>query len=151
MQLSLGNVAGPGPAYRAVLTSDDYGVVTIAGVKDQKIALAEGTWKVVSYTLDATAARRRPHGHRGHVREQSSLGDGQEGRDRQTAVRGRLPRGRHRGQGGEDQGLAPAGNRRPGRRAVQEYLLNGGRPPKPHFVIKDKDDKIVQQGDFEYG
>ena len=56
MQMSLGNVAGPGPAYRAVLTNDDYGVVVLAGVKDQKIALAEGTWKVVNYTLDATAA-----------------------------------------------------------------------------------------------
>ncbi|NLF08606.1 MAG: hypothetical protein GX594_11600, partial [Pirellulaceae bacterium] len=54
LRLGLGDVVCAGHAFRAVLASDDYGVVVIAGAKDQKIALAEGTWKVVNYTLDAT-------------------------------------------------------------------------------------------------
>ncbi len=32
------------------------GVLTIAGTRDQKMALPEGTWKVVNYTIDASAA-----------------------------------------------------------------------------------------------
>ena len=30
-------------------------------------------------------------------------------------------------------------------------LVNGARPPKPQFVIKDKDGKVVHKGNFEYG
>ena len=30
-------------------------------------------------------------------------------------------------------------------------LVNGTRPPKPQLVIKDKDGKVVHQGNFEYG
>jgi len=55
MQLSWATWPVRDPATAPLLSSRDYGVSTIAGVKDQKIALAEGKWKLVSYTLDATA------------------------------------------------------------------------------------------------
>jgi beta-lactamase regulating signal transducer with metallopeptidase domain len=30
-------------------------------------------------------------------------------------------------------------------------MVDGNRPPKPHFTIKDSNGEVVQQGDFEYG
>ena len=149
MQLSLGSVAGSGTAYHAVLTNDDCGVVAVSGKKGEKIALAEGTWKLVSYTLDATAGGGRTAvdaAFANDCRRSSS-----KGRDGQTAVREDLPRGRYRDEDRQGKGFPDVGRCWLGRRALHSLLVKGGRPPKPHFTIKDKDGKIVQEGDFEYG
>ena len=31
------------------------------------------------------------------------------------------------------------------------FYVNGSRPPRPRFVIKDQEGKSVHQGSFEYG
>jgi hypothetical protein len=150
MQLSLGSVAGSGTAYHAVLTNDDCGVVAVSGKKGEKIALAEGAWMLVSYTLDATAGGGRTAVDAAFANDLPSVVV----KKGETA---RLPFGKtfHAvvtamridkakvslmldvvGSGGE---------------RCSSLLVKGGRPPKPHFTIKDKDGKIVQEGDFEYG
>ena len=53
-KLSLGSVTNPSPAYRAVLFCEDYGVLMLGGMKDQKIPLPAGTWQVINYTIDAS-------------------------------------------------------------------------------------------------
>ena len=151
MQLELGGVVCPNQAYRAVLSSDDYGVVVIGGGKDQKIALAEGTWKVVNYTLDAT-----PPGSSRRTVVEASYGNSPPAvivKKGETAV---LPFGgafravvtASRTHNKVSLGLKIVG---PAGEQCRNIQLNGSRPPKPRFVIKDQNDKIVHQGEFEYG
>jgi hypothetical protein len=151
MQMALGSVAGPGPSYRAVLTSDDYGVVVLNGVKDQKIALAEGTWKVVNYTLDATV------GSGGRTAIEATFAGEPPAMTVRKGETARLPFG-----GAFHAAVTAARVEKskvslqlaivgPSGEQCKNISLNGGKPPKPHFLIKDQDDKIIQQGDFEYG
>jgi len=140
------------PAYRAVVFSDDFGVLTIAGTKDQKIPLPEGTWKIASYTLDATAFT-------GGARTAVTATFG--GDPASAAVKKdesvKLPFGgpfrpvvnAHRtGSNRVYLSLAIVGVS--GERCTNFYV-NGGRPPAPPFVVKDKDGKTIHQGKFEYG
>lgn len=151
IELAMGSVTCSSPAYRAVLTSDEYGVVVISGVKDQKIALAEGTWKVVCYTLDGSAGSGRataveatygnsPPSVTVKKDETVALPFGGAFRAVVTAARAADGKVSLR-----LEIVGPSGER------CRNILIGGGRPPKPRFVIKDGDDKIVHQGDFEYG
>ena len=54
---SMGCVANSSPRYRANLFCPDYGVVVIGGSKDQAISLPVGTWKVLSYSVEAGSPR----------------------------------------------------------------------------------------------
>jgi hypothetical protein len=150
-ELAIGHVTNSNPAYRAVVYSDTFGVMTIGGTKDQKIPLPEGEWRLASYTIDATgfAGRARTAvtaSFRGEsaavtVRkgETARLGFGAPFRAAVDASR---------------QGtrvylslsiLGAAGER------CTSFYVNGGRPPEPLFVIKDKAGKVIHQGRFEYG
>ena len=60
-ELAVGYVSNGSPLYRVVVCCDDYGVMGIAGTKDQKVALPAGRWEIASYTIgipgvDATTA-----------------------------------------------------------------------------------------------
>ena len=152
MQLSLGNVICSSHTYRSVLSSDDYGVVVIFGAKDQKCALMEGTWKVINYTLDATigngSRRTAVEATFGNSPPLVTVKKGE------TAI---LPFG------GPFRAVVTASKTKkskvslhlrivgPSGEQCRSIRINGRRPPKPHFIIKDKNDKIVHQGDFEYG
>ncbi len=146
-KFSMGSVVNSSPLYRATLFSPDYGVVVIGGSKDQKISLPEGEWRVLSYMVEASP--------------RTMLSATFAGKSPATTVTkgetARLPFGAplhavvtaSRGQGNNvSLSLAILGVS--GERCTN-LTVNGTRPPKPQFVIKDKDGKIVHQGTFEYG
>lgn len=149
--LQMGNVVSSGHSYRAVLSSDDFGVVVITGARDQKVVLAEGTWKVINYVLDAT----RAGGKRTAV--EASYGNKQPTVTVEKGETAELPFG------GAFRAIVTSGRTKDKKIALRlqivgpvgercrSILVKGGRPPKPRFVIKDKNDKIVHQGEFEYG
>lgn len=151
MQLELGSVVCSGQAYRAVLTSDDYGVIVIGGAKGQEVTLAKGTWKVVGYTLDATM----PGGKRTAV--EAPYGNNRPTVTVEKGETAELPFG------GAFRAVVTSGRAKDNKIALRleiigpsgekcrSILVGGGRPPKPRFIIKDKNDKIVHQGEFEYG
>jgi hypothetical protein len=151
-ELAIGYVANSSPAYRAVVCSDDYGVLLIGGTKDQKIPLPECQWQLVSYTIDATAYTG---GSRTAVTatfsdnpppvtvgkdETVTLPFGAPFRPVVTASRSR----------GNTVYLSLAIVGVGGERCTSFYV-NGQRPPQPSFEIRDKDGKVVHQGKFEYG
>ena len=76
----------------------------------------------------------------------------EEGRDGPTSLRGAAAwRWSRPGRSGPDKvslSLAIVGV---GGERCTNLTVNGKRPPKPLFVIKDKDGKMVHQGSFEYG
>ncbi len=145
---AMGCVVNSSPRYRAILFSSEYGVVVIGGSKDQKICLPEGTWKVLSYSveaglsrtlLSATFAGKSPETivKKG---ETATLAFGAPLRAVVTA---------QRGQGNKislSLSIVGVGGER-----CTNLIIRGARPPKPQFVIKDKDGKVVHQGNFEYG
>ncbi len=53
-KVAMGSVVNSSLAYRALLVSEDYGAVLLAGMKDQKVPLPEGRWTLANYTIDAT-------------------------------------------------------------------------------------------------
>lgn len=151
-KLELGYVTNSSPAYRAVLFNDDYGVLTLSGMKDQKVALPAGTWKVASYTIDATAftggSRTAVTASFGEDAAAVTVSKGETakipfGAPFKASVSASHARGR-----GVYLSLSIVGAA--GERCTSFYV-NGSRPPAPRFVIKDKQDKIVRQGAFEYG
>jgi hypothetical protein len=151
VQLSLGSVAGSGSAFRAVLTNDEYGVVTITGKKDEKVALAAGTWKLINYTLDAT------RGNGGRTAVEAAYANAPPSVVVKKGETAKLPFGSafhpvvtatRMDKAKVYLGLEIVGS---GGERCRGIFVNGSRPPKPHFTIKDKDGKIVQEGDFEYG
>jgi hypothetical protein len=145
---AMGCVVNSSPFYRASLFSEDYGVVAIGGSKDQKISLPEGKWKVLSYSINGGSPR-------------TMLWATSDGKAPTTTVKkgetAKLPFGgpfravvtANRGQGNNvSLSLAIVGV---GGERCTNLTVNGSRPPKPQFVIKDKEGKTVHQGSFEYG
>jgi hypothetical protein len=147
-QLSMGYVSNSSPLYRAVVFCKDYGVVGIAGTKDQKIALPEGSWKVINYTIEAggaktsMAARFDANSKATNVAkgETAQLPFGPPLHAAVTAIRA----------GGDKIYLSLSIVGQGGERCTS-LTVNGNRPPKPLFKITDKDGKLVHQGCFEWG
>jgi hypothetical protein len=147
-KLSLGYVSNSSPLYRAVLFCKDYGVVGIAGARDQKIALPEGSWKVINYTIEAGGAKTSMAARFDAASKSTKVSSGETaqlpfGPPLHAAVTATRAAGDKIylslsiiGQGGE---------------RCTGLTINGARPPKPQFVIKDKDGKTVHQGSFEWG
>lgn len=148
MQIELGSVICSNFAYRAILTNDDYGVVILTGGKGQEIVLAEGSWKVVGYTLFAGGNRTYLEASYGRNWPTVAVKKGETvalpfGGAYRTVVTG------GRGKNNKISLLlaivGPSGER------CRQILVNGRRPPKPQFVIKNGSDEAVHQGKFEYG
>jgi hypothetical protein len=150
-ELALGYVNNPSPAYRAMVYSDTYGAMMIGGMKDQKIPLPEGEWRVASYTIDATGfAGRARTAVSASFRGESPATSVQKGQTAKLAF-GAPFRGLvsgNRTNNGVSLSLSIVG-------AAGEYCtsfyVNGSRPPAPLFVIKDRSGKTVHQGRFEWG
>jgi hypothetical protein len=147
-KFAMGYVSNTSPTYRAVIFSADYGVVGIAGTKDQKIAVPEGDWKILSYTIEAGAARTSIAARfdasspatKVTKAETAQLPFGPPLHAAVTAMRGE----------GNKVYLSLAICGQGGERCTSLYI-NGNRPPRPKFEIKDKDGKLVHSGAFEWG
>ncbi|MBN2577867.1 MAG: hypothetical protein JXB10_02665 [Pirellulales bacterium] len=151
-ELALGYVTGPGPAYRAMIYSNDYGAMMIGGMKDQKIPLPEGIWKVANYSLDASASPRP-----GQTAISAAFND--------QSVEITVDKGKTVGLPFGTPYKAQVAASKPKDNKVSLSLsilgaageqctsvsVNGARPPAPQFVIKDADGKEVHRGKFEYG
>jgi hypothetical protein len=147
-ELALGKVTNPSPIYRAVLFCEDYGVLMIGGLKDQKIPLPEGSWKVINYAINAGGAGTAvtaTFGDRAtpvtvNKAETVTIPFGAPFRAAVTAHR----------IGANKVSLSLSIVGAAGEQCTNFYV-NGKRPPSPQFIIKDEDGKIVHQGRFEYG
>jgi hypothetical protein len=145
-KFSMGYVVNSSPAYRAVLFSEDYGVVTIFGAKDQKLYMPEGSWKVLSYAIGMgrtlmTATFGKDACSTTVTKGQTSqLPFGAPLHSVVTSVRS-----------GADKVWLSLSIVGIGGERCTSLTINGNRPPKPQFVIKDKDGKIVHKGSFEWG
>jgi hypothetical protein len=153
-ELALGYITNPSPAYRAVIFSDDYGVVMIGGTKDQKIPLPEGPWKIANYTLAAAPGARFAQTAISAAFSDTSAGITV--KKGETMVlpfgvpyRAKVTAERHP----QDKDkvllslsiLGTAGEQCTG------ISINGAQPPGPQFVIKDSEGKEVHQGKFKFG
>jgi hypothetical protein len=146
-KISLGSVSNSSPAFRAVLFCEDYGVIAIGRAKDSKIPLPEGAWKVLRYSIEGGngtivsalfgsesppvtvakgATARLPFGAPFHAAVTAARTSPQ-----QVALSLSIL-----GVGGE---------------RCTSLTIQGKKPPNPLFVIKDKNDKVVRQGVFEFG
>lgn len=151
-KLSLGSVANPSPAYRAVLFCEDYGVLMLAGAKDQKIPLPAGAWQVINYTIDAsgfaggkgTAVAARFGANPSTV----TVADGETATLPFGAPFHAVVTARRADAGKVALSLSIVGAA--GEHCTSFYV-NGSRPPRPRFIIQDKNGKAVHQGNFEYG
>lgn len=151
-KLSLGNVTNPSPAYRAVLFCEDYGVLMLSGMKDQKIPLPAGTWQVVNYTIDAsgfaggkcTAVTARFAANPATV----TVAKGETAKLPFGAPFHAVVSARRANESKVSLSLMIVGA---AGEQCSSFYVNGSRPPRPRFMIKDKDGKSVHQGSFEYG
>jgi hypothetical protein len=147
IELAMGNVKSGNIAYRAILFSSDHGALLISGQKDQKVSVPVGEWSVINYTVDGgpgttVAATFGMESSSVEVKKSgtASLVFGAPFHAEVTAARIE-PNKVHLslaivGAGGEH---------------CTSLYVNGKRPQRPRFTIKDEDGKVVQQGSFEYG
>jgi hypothetical protein len=147
-ELALGKVTNPSPAYRAVLFCKDYGVVMIGGMRNQKIPLPEGSWKVVNYTINAGGAGTAVAATLGDRATPVTVSKAETvtlpfgGPFHATVTANRI--------GANKVFLSLAIVGAAGEQCTSFYV-NGKRPPSPQFIIKNEDGQIVHQGRFEYG
>jgi len=147
-KFSMGCVVNSSPAYRATLFSPEYGVVIIGGTKDQKLPLPEGAWKVVAYSIEAAGARTSMTAAFGADSPPITVSKG--GTTKLpfgTPLRAVVTAARGEGNN-VSLSLTIVGV---GGERCTNLTINGSRPPKPKFVIMDKDGKTVHQGSFEWG
>ncbi|MBN1909132.1 MAG: hypothetical protein JW818_05280 [Pirellulales bacterium] len=151
-EMALGSVTNSSPAYRAVVYSDEHGVLVVGGTKGQKVPLPTGKWKVAQYTIDASAFTG---GARTAI--SATFADAKEitvTKEKTTelplgapfrAVVTASPDPKKKGVNLSLSILGVGGER------CTQFYVNGQKPPEPRFEIRDKDGKAVYQGQFEYG
>ena len=145
-------MTNPSPSYRAVAYSDEFGAVMLNGVKDRRIPLPAGQWRVASYAIDAG-------GFAGGSRTAVTATCGQSYRP-VTVVKDQtveLPFG------APFRAIVTGARSAPNRvflslaivgtanEQVTSLFVNGARPPEPRFLIKNSSGDVVHQGSFEYG
>lgn len=151
VELSIGYVTHSSPAYRAVVYSDEHGVLMIEGARGQKVALPAGKWNLANYTIQAGSAAGAPtmvaaecpgDAQAVDVRKDDTteLTFGEPFRAVVTANR--------RGDQKVSLSLKIVGK---GGERCTDIRIKGKRPPNPTFEIRDKAGKIVHGGKFEYG
>ncbi|NLE39583.1 MAG: hypothetical protein GX621_16305, partial [Pirellulaceae bacterium] len=148
-ELAVGYVSNRGSVYRAVVCCDDFGVMEIAGTRNQKIVLPAGKWQIASYTLgvsggDATIVSASFAGKPSEVDVEkggtTELPFGPPFRAVVTAARA---------EGGKlGLSLSVVGQ---GGERCSNFLVGGKRPPAPLFEVRDASGKVVYSGKFEYG
>jgi len=152
IELAMGRVSNPSPAYRAVVYNDEYGALMIGGVKDQEIVLPEGEWRLANYTIHAVAM---VGGRRTMVAAEFSGDAKAVSVEKDATVE--LPFGapfhavvtaKPTNDGKVALSLSIFGK---GGERCTNCLVKGRRPPNPTFKVLDKEGKTVYAGKFEYG
>ncbi len=147
-KLDLGNVTNGSPGYRAVLFCEDFGVLMLGGMKDQKIPLPAGEWKVLNYTIDTGGAGTSVTATFGDEPSVVSVEKGKTVKLPFGAPYHAVVTARRTNASQVSLSLAISGV---GGERCTSFYINKSRPPKPLFIVKDKDGKMVHQGSFEYG
>ncbi len=151
-QLAVGHVTNPSPTYRAIVYSDDCGVLMIGGSKGVRVALPAGSWKVAGYTIDISGLAGR-----GRTAVTATFGDDYEPVAVTKGATGKLPfgspfkavvSGRKTAANKVYLSLRIVGVA--GERCSSLYV-NGRRPPEPLFEVSTPEGKVVHRGKFEYG
>jgi hypothetical protein len=147
--LTYGYASNKSGVYQALICSDEYGVLQIGGLKDQKIQMPTGKWRIASYTIgapgrDGTKVFARFSGRSPEVEiekgKTSELPFGEPFRAKVVAHR--LPN--------KKVALSLSIEGRSGARC-SDIRADGKRPPAPTFEVRDQDGKVVYRGKFEYG
>jgi hypothetical protein len=147
-KLPTGYVTNSSLNYRAVIFNEKYGAVALVGKKGEKIPTPEGSWRILSYTIEMSSAKTwltadfqgPPHPTTVTKGETAELPFGAPLHGVVSAARGDA--------GKVFLSLAILGVG--GERCTNLYV-NGSRPAKPRFVIKDKDGKEILKDTFEWG
>jgi hypothetical protein len=174
----LGYVTNPNPGFNAVIYNDAGTVLTINGGKTQ-IALPEGSWRLVSYTMDqfaltkSGAATKSTRGKRRSSAAPAVVGVGGRGLILLAAATADSPVIHVRKDSVEPFPFGPPykavilSNKdrsqtntvrlsllltgAGGERCTSIMLANGSRPTPPAFTIVNAAGKVVEQGKFEFG
>lgn len=148
---AMGHVVSSSPAYRVLVSSDEYGMLVVDGTDGEQVPLPESRWKVVNYTIDATAskgARTAVTATFSHDLPEVVVGGGGPaklpfGVPFQLAVTASRASERSVALSLEILGAG-------GARCTALYI-KGRQPPEPRFEVRSPDGKTVCQGKFEYG
>jgi hypothetical protein len=151
MKPPMGTVHNGSPSYRALLQNDEYGTIIIAGNKGQKLPLPEGTWKVVSYSIDAGGGKRGRTAVAAGFHDKPSEVTVAKGEDVKLPFGAPFRAVVSANRTGDDKVylsleiVGSAGEK------CTNFIVKGTRPPAPKFIVKDSEGKTVKQGSFEYG
>lgn len=145
---SMGYVTNSSLRYSAMLFCEDYGVVAIQGTRDQELSVPEGDWKVLSYSIEASSSRMRLWATFDGKSLVTTVKKGQAAKLPFGAPYHAVVTATRSAADKVSLSLSVVGSA--GERCTN-LTLGGGRPPKPTFVVKDKQGKTVHQGEFEYG
>jgi hypothetical protein len=152
IEMAAGYVINPSPTFRATLYNDDHGVLLVNGMRNARIPLPTGSWKVASYTIDATGLTSRDR-----TAVSATFGEDYRAIEVTKDKAVDLPFGapfkavvsaQRSSTNRVYLSLAFLGVQ--GERCTSIYV-NGERPPKPRFVVRTTDGKNVHQGAFDYG
>jgi hypothetical protein len=147
-KLPTGYVTNSSLNYRAVVFNEKYGAVALVGKKGEKIPIPEGSWRILSYTVEMGSVKTwvtaefhgPPHPTTVTKGETAELPFGAPLHGAVTAAR------RDGGRVILSLSILGVG----GERCTNLYV-NGSRPAKPRFVVKDKDGKEIFKDSFEWG
>lgn len=159
----VGMAKNPNKRYSAVFYGDQ-GLVKVAGEAGKELAMPEGNWKLLDYTIDATEGEAADGQRRQNTTQVAASGTKQS--PVFTVKKGEtveLPFGppfkplvEVMPQGGRNQdgkkfvslNLLLQGK---GNEICRALSVNGQNPESPSFVIATKSNEIVERGSFEYG
>jgi hypothetical protein len=146
---AVGYVNNASSVYRAVLFSDEHGVLGITGTTDRKVSLPAGKWEIASYTVGvsdnagtvvAASFQDKPTAFEVQQDSTTELSFGPPFRAIVTASRAAD------GKVGLSLSLVGRAGERCG-----SLLVGGKRPPAPKFEVRSQAGDVVYSGQFEYG
>ncbi|RJP18464.1 MAG: hypothetical protein C4527_28880 [Candidatus Omnitrophota bacterium] len=160
----IGSIVNPNIHYDAVVYGDQ-GLLKISGVKDEKVALPVGEWRLLEYVIDAddpkTSSGRQNARSGTYVTARGTsacpaiivskdkLVDFPFGPPYKPSV---TFSGGRQESGDRPQtvrlGMSLIGS---AGETCSDLYVNGSRPPDPSFVIATPSNKIIERGKFEYG
>lgn len=146
-EVEYGEVRNAAANFRAVLFSEDYGVFWIGGARGRKISVPVGDWKVFRYMLD---------GGSGTVvaatfDNKTSMVTVRKSETSPLVLGAPFQAQVHATRAGTNKVYLALTVVGVGGERCTNIRVNGKRPLRPRFVIKDENGKAVQRGLFEYG
>lgn len=157
----LGSVTLPDSGFRAILASDEHGVVGVGGTRSGRVLLPEGEWKLVSYTWSPVGRESRPS--RGAPAASSSASISAQGTAACPVIQVRKGAAAAFPFGGPYKAIVtafPGAADRPASLQMSivgaagetctSLTVNGRSPDKPQLIITSGKN-VVQRGTFEWG